>query len=88
MACALCAMQGCDNTEDTNTADATGDGTGQGEPIELSGVLQGDRTFASGERYVLKDIVYISLGILTIEPGVTIYGEPGSALVMLKKLVE
>lgn len=84
LACALCAAQGCDSTEDTGNADATGDGTGQGEPIVLSGVLQGDRTFASGERYILNDIVYIALGTLTIEPGVTVYGRPGSALVITR----
>lgn len=77
------APGGCDDGEASQGADAT-DTVSAPEVVELSGVLQGDRTLSADKVYVIKQTTYISQGTLTIEPGTVIYGEPKTALVIAR----
>lgn len=53
--------------------------------VEVSGSLPRDTLWRTGERYHLKDMVYVESGAtLTIEPGVQITGGPGSALIVTR----
>lgn len=48
------------------------------------GDIQGPITWESGNTYVLKGYVFVTAGTLTIEPGVTVKGDNGSALTITK----
>jgi len=50
--------------------------------VRIDSDIVADTTWASGKRYVLADTVYVENASLTIEPGVTIEGENGAALIV------
>jgi hypothetical protein len=49
-----------------------------------AGDIAGDTTWATGKTYILEGQVFITSGTLTIQPGTTIKGKPGSVLVVTK----
>lgn len=50
--------------------------------VRIDADITHDTTWESGKRYILEDTVYVENANLTIEPGVTVEGENGSALVI------
>ncbi|MFY0537110.1 hypothetical protein [Nannocystis pusilla] len=83
----LVFAQGCGDDGNQTTDDAdTGDTANSGEEecdSEISGTIEADTTWTCG--HTLKNIVTVKNGAkLTIEPGVTIKGSTGSALVVAK----
>ena len=50
--------------------------------VRISADITADTVWESGHRYTLENTVFVEGANLTIEPGVTIEGEPGSALVV------
>lgn len=50
--------------------------------IRVSGDITSDTTWETGRRYVLEESVFVDGANLTIEPGVTVAGESGSALIV------
>ena len=79
---ALLAGCGDDDPKPGNTPDG---GDPQATEQDVSGSIQGDTTWKAGTTYTLKDYVFVESGTLTIEPGVTIKGETGSALVITRE---
>lgn len=66
----LCFL-GCGSDEDVTSEVVTA-----GTLIDLQGELTEDTTLTSGNEYLLRGAVFVQDGVtLTIEPGVTIYGE-------------
>jgi len=64
---------------------AAGDGPGEvprPEVLEVTSDIRGNATWAAGSTVRLKRYVFVEEGTLTIEPGVTILGDQGSALVI------
>ncbi len=56
-----------------------------GGVVMVSGALSGETTWSAGRVYRLQDIVTVAPGaLLKIEPGVTIEGLPGSALLVTR----
>ncbi len=50
--------------------------------LEVGGELSADTTWAKGTTVILKENTFVMSGTLTIEPGVTVKGNPGAALVV------
>ncbi|MDX1633743.1 MAG: hypothetical protein R3280_03845 [Marinobacter sp.] len=50
--------------------------------VRISSDITTDTTWEAGREYILEETVYVENASLTIEPGVTIAGENGSALVV------
>lgn len=50
--------------------------------VRVAGDITSDTVWKSGSRYILEKVVYVENASLTIEPGVIVQGEPGSALVV------
>ncbi|MBX2796340.1 MAG: serine/threonine protein kinase [Myxococcales bacterium] len=50
--------------------------------VHVAGRLVGDVTWTADQPYVLDDIVFVEEGTLTLQPGVTVLGRQGSALVI------
>ncbi len=53
-----------------------------GPTMEISGNIEGDMMLTCDTIWVLTDIIFVNGGTLTIEPGTTIKGTEGSALVI------
>jgi hypothetical protein len=73
------------------TADETGTPAGCADPTdpaatrtEVPAAMDGDTTWTCDQVYVLTEISFVNGGTLTIEPGTTILGAAGSALVIEK----
>ena len=59
------------------------DDNGPGGVVRVSGAIESSVTWTSNNTYLLESLVYVEDGaVLTIEPGTTILGEPGSALIV------
>ena len=55
------------------------------DPFTFSGEIASDTTWESGNTYTLADLTYVTNGAtLTIEPGVTVVGDSGSALIITR----
>lgn len=54
----------------------------ENRPVRVDSDVLVDTTWESGRRYILKKTIYVENANLTIEPGVIIEGERGSALVV------
>lgn len=52
--------------------------------IRISSDITTDTTWESGNRYILENTVFVDGANLTIQPGVTIEGENGSALIVTR----
>lgn len=52
--------------------------------VRVSGDIVSNTVWESGRRYILEDIIYVDNAQLTIQPGVTVEGERGSALVVTR----
>ncbi len=50
--------------------------------VRISSDITTDTTWEAGHEYILEETIYVENASLTIEPGVTIAGENGSALVV------
>jgi len=50
--------------------------------VRVADDITADTVWESGHRYILEKTVFVENANLTIEPGVTIEGEPGSALIV------
>jgi hypothetical protein len=68
--------------DDTNDND--NDNDNQGQTIDVAANITADTTWESGNTYVLKQAVFVEGGTLTIQPGTTILGENGTALVITR----
>jgi hypothetical protein len=79
----LLALAACGEDEDTSTDTAdTGTDTGN-SPVVVSSNIAANTTWATGTTVELAALVFVESGVtLTIEPGVTIKGDNGSALVI------
>ncbi len=54
--------------------------------VAVSDSLTRDTVWSAGNTYVLKGMIFVDGGArLTIEPGVTVQGEPGSALIVTRE---
>lgn len=62
----------------------TGGGAAQPTLVEVSAAITTNTTWTKDKRYVLKNIVHVDGAVLTIEPGTTIAGERGSALIVTR----
>ena len=67
-------------------SDGGGGGSGGGTNARLiSGEITADTTWTAGEPYILTNLTYVTSGVtLTIEAGVTVQGDTGSALVVTR----
>lgn len=63
---------------------STGGGTAQPALVDVTTAITTDTTWTKDKRYVLKSIIHVDGAVLTIEPGTTIAGERGSALVVTR----
>ena len=52
--------------------------------IRITDDIVTDTVWETGRRYILEDIVFVDNAQLTVQPGVTVEGEPGSALIVTK----
>ena len=52
--------------------------------VRVTDDIVSDTVWQSGRRYILDDVIYVDSARLTIEPGATIEGERGSALIVTK----
>ncbi len=52
--------------------------------IRIGSNIVTDTVWSSGNRYILTDTVFVESASLTIEPGVTVEGENGSALIVTR----
>lgn len=50
--------------------------------VRVDADITADTTWSSGSRYILEKTIYVENASLTIEPGVVVEGESGSALVV------
>ncbi|WP_375755311.1 hypothetical protein [Corallococcus exercitus] len=78
----LALLSGCGDDEPNKTPDG---GDPQATEQDVSGSITGDTTWKAGTTYTLKNYVFVESGTLTIEPGVTIKGNEGSALVITRE---
>ncbi|MHA7634708.1 hypothetical protein [Corallococcus sp. M7] len=78
----LTLLAGCGDDEPNNTPDG---GDPQATEQDVKGSITGDTTWKAGTTYTLKEYVFVESGTLTIEPGVTIKGDQGSALVITRE---
>lgn len=53
--------------------------------IEVNGPITADTTWSGRNTYILKQHIFVQAGTLTIQPGATIIGEPGSSLVITRE---
>lgn len=78
----LTLLAGCGDDEPNNTPDG---GDPQATAQDVKGSITGDTTWKAGTTYTLKDYVFVESGTLTIEPGVIVKGDTGSALVITRE---
>ena len=52
--------------------------------VRVTDDIVSDTVWQSGRRYILDDVIYVDSARLTIEPGATIEGERGSALIVTR----
>lgn len=57
-------------------------GDNNSNKVDVTADIEGDATWAAGKDYYLEDNIFVRNGTLTIEPGVTIYGDQGTSLVI------
>lgn len=81
-------------TDPTGGMDGTADESGTGVPagcadptdeaarVPVEATIDGDTTWTCDQVYVLTEITFVNSGTLTIEPGTTVLGGAGSALVI------
>src|SRR5690348_14628931 len=81
----LALLAGCGDDDKPNNGNPDGGGDPQATEQDVKGSITGDTTWKAGTTYTLKDYVFVESGTLTIEPGVTIKGEQGSALVITRE---
>ncbi|RKG58529.1 hypothetical protein D7V80_38015 [Corallococcus sp. CA054B] len=79
----LALLAGCGD-DDKNNGNPDG-GDPQATEQDVKGSIKGDTTWKAGTTYTLKDYVFVESGTLTIEPGVTVKGDMGSALVITRE---
>jgi len=84
LACSLTLSTGCDDGSTEAGDESSGETDGDSDLVEVSGDLTEDTTWTADKEYVLSDFVFIKGATLTIEPGTTIRGLSGSALVIEK----
>ncbi|QAT88914.1 hypothetical protein EJ065_7391 [Corallococcus coralloides] len=78
----LTLLAGCGDDEPNNTPDG---GDPQATAQDVKGSITGDTIWKAGTTYTLKDYVFVESGTLTIEPGVIVKGDTGSALVITRE---
>lgn len=66
----------------TAVAAIAGFTTFENRAVRISDNIVSDTVWETGRRYILDDIVYVDNATLTIQPGVTIEGNRGSALIV------
>ncbi len=66
----------------TGGGSATGGGQAMGKVIEVTTDVTQNTTWTKGNDYVLKQLVYVDNATLTIQPGVKVLGDKGSALIV------
>jgi hypothetical protein len=66
----------------TGCGEPTGPNPNPTDETKLGGVINQDRTLRSGQTYTLTEPTFVANAVLTIESGVKIVGERGSALVI------
>ncbi len=67
----------------TGGGDATGGGSATPTPLDVTADIAADTTWTSDHIYTLKQLTYVQAGAtLTIQPGTTVLGDPGSALIV------
>ena len=71
-----------DETAGTGTPVACADPADESARVAVDATIDGDTTWTCGQVYVLNAITFVNSGTLTIEPGTTILGGAGSALVI------
>ncbi len=60
----------------------TADPDASSDPFAITGDITADTTWTTGNTYTLKTAVFVKGATLTIEPGVTVLGDAGSAIVV------
>ncbi|MCY1032992.1 hypothetical protein OV207_16090 [Corallococcus sp. BB11-1] len=79
----LTLLSACgDDKETPNTPDG---GDPQATAQDVSANITEDTTWKAGTTYTLKNYVFVEKGTLTIEPGATVLGDQGSALVITRE---
>lgn len=51
-------------------------------PVDITADIEGDTTWTADHTYTLKKHIFVRSGTLTIQPGVQIFGDEGSSLVI------
>ncbi len=62
----------------------TGGGMASGQTIEVVANVTADTAWTTGNTYVLKNLTYVDNAVLTIQPGVKVLGDKGSALLVTR----
>lgn len=62
----------------------TGGGAAQPALVDVTAPITAATTWTKDKKYVLKSIIYVDGAVLTIEPGTTIAGDRGSALIVTR----
>ncbi|MCE9668769.1 hypothetical protein LY474_13170 [Myxococcus stipitatus] len=70
--------------DDDETPIDPGPTTPDAEKLDITENITQDTTWKSGGTYTLKKYIFVESGTLTIEPGATIKGEKGSALIITR----
>ncbi|MCA9706200.1 MAG: hypothetical protein KDK70_10155 [Myxococcales bacterium] len=68
--------------DDPGLDEGSNDSGAEGDRVEVPLSIDGDTTWTADRTYVLTGITFVNSGTLTIEPGTTILGGAGSALVI------
>jgi len=78
------ALTACPAQTTTTDAGSTGGGSAQQALVDVSEPITTATTWTKDKKYILKSIIHVDNAVLTIEPGTTIAGDRGSAIIVTR----